>query len=199
MNDEHLRVLVRDLLRGDKPPPGCAIRPATVDTRTGSDPGDTHVVVDGDTTPTPALSLLGAVNAGERVMVLFWPPHGAYIFGRPGTPGTQWHDAAFTAGWGNFGGSFQDVQYRKEGDWTYLRGVAARTSGVATTIFTLPVGWRIQVAQEDFPVVSSLASFSVVSVLPSGAVVFTPGAGAPGSAADYVSLSGIRFASSDFT
>ena len=48
----------------------------------------------------------------------------------------------FNTGWGNFGGSTGSVQYRKVGDLVFLRGLAARTSGSATVIATLPVGYR---------------------------------------------------------
>lgn len=198
MNEAAYREILDRFARGDQPPPGMALKPATVTTPTGSDPGDTFCLVDGDTAQTPILSLLGTLDIGERVMVLFWPPHGAYVVGRMGTPNaSQWQDAftVFGAGWSSFGGGLQAVQYRKEGDWTHLRGVAKRTSGVATTILTLPAGYAIQADEEDFIVLSGGVTYSGVQILPSGAVVFVPG---PGASAAYVSLSGIAFCSTDF-
>lgn len=183
---------------GSEPPPGMALKPATVTTPTGSDIGETHAIIDGDINPTPVLSLIGAVNEGQRVMVLFWPPHGAYIIGLPGTPGTQWHPVAFDAAWADYGLGSQVCQYRLDGNWVTLRGVAKRTSGAgAGVVCTLPPAYRPQ-ASENFAVDSDPQTHSVVVVDPSGTVTWNPGPGATASA-PYVSLSGIRFAPYDYT
>lgn len=177
------------------PPPGMALRMGTVTSPTGSDPGDTHALIDGDLDPIPVLSLFGAANEGERVVVLFWPPQGAYVIGRVGTPNaSQWIDVEFNTGWSNFGGAAQTVQYRKEGDWVHLRGTAQRTSGAASLIFTLPVGFR-PAARENFAADSDPQEHANISVDPSGTVEWFPSTLAT---AAYVSVSGIAFCSTDF-
>ncbi len=51
---------------------------------------------------------------------------------------------ASAANWGNFGGAFQTVQYRKVGDMVQLRGEAGSTGANAanSVVTTLPVGFR---------------------------------------------------------
>lgn len=56
--------------------------------------------------------------------------------------GVAWANFAFNTGWGNYGGGWQTCQYKKFGDLVFLRGLAARSSGVATLIATLPTGFR---------------------------------------------------------
>lgn len=52
-----------------------------------------------------------------------------------------WTNLSYGTGWGDYNAaSWQRGQYRKIGDMVYLRGLVARTSGVGTTIATLPAG-----------------------------------------------------------
>lgn len=61
------------------------LRPATVTRYTGS-ATNTPVVLDGDEgVETRAQSLIGTLTAFDRVMVLFVPPQGIYVIGRPGS------------------------------------------------------------------------------------------------------------------
>jgi len=53
-----------------------------------------------------------------------------------------WTDFTFNTGWGNFGSGFVEGEYKKVGDLIFLRGLVGRTSGSATTIATLPSGYR---------------------------------------------------------
>jgi Major tropism determinant N-terminal domain len=54
---------------------------------------------------------------------------------------TAWTVPAFTAGWGQYAG-YSTVSYRKIGDLVYLRGLLNATTGVTTTAWTFPVGFR---------------------------------------------------------
>lgn len=58
-----------------------------------------------------------------------------------GRLGGAWTGLSFDSGWGDYGG-FQTGQYKKVGDLVFLRGLVARSSGVGTTIATLPSGYR---------------------------------------------------------
>lgn len=69
------------------------LRPGTVVRYTGS-ATDTPVYLDGDEgVETRAQSLIGTLTAFDRVMVMFVPPQGIYVIGRPGNgnpaPNTQ--------------------------------------------------------------------------------------------------------------
>lgn len=56
---------------------------------------------------------------------------------------TPWTAVTFTSPWGNYGGEWAPVMYRKIGDIVYLRGLMAGTGAVVgATAFTLPVGFR---------------------------------------------------------
>ena len=64
-------------------------------------------------------------------------------------PDTDWHyigdvgEPAWTSGWGNYGGSYEDVAYRIDAEgWVHLKGVADRSSGSSIYPFTLPEGYR---------------------------------------------------------
>lgn len=59
-----------------------------------------------------------------------------------GRLGGAWAGLSFGSGWANYGGAYQTGQYKKVGDLVLLRGLVARTSGVGTTIATLPSGYR---------------------------------------------------------
>lgn len=59
-----------------------------------------------------------------------------------GDIGGSWIGASFGTGWGNTGAGLTAVGYKKIGDLVFLRGNATRTSGVGTTVMTLPVGYR---------------------------------------------------------
>jgi hypothetical protein len=60
--------------------------------------------------------------------------------------GQGWTNAAYAAGWQSFdsGGLFKGVRYRKIGAVVYVQGSCSRstTSPAASTIFTLPAGFR---------------------------------------------------------
>jgi len=59
-----------------------------------------------------------------------------------GTLGETWSNLSFASGWGNYGSGYTDGQYKKVGDFVFLRGLVKRTSGSSTIIATLPSGYR---------------------------------------------------------
>lgn len=59
-----------------------------------------------------------------------------------GQVGSNWINVSFNTGWGNYGGGYNNAQYKKVGDLVFLRGLVARSSGTETKIFTLPSGYR---------------------------------------------------------
>lgn len=61
-------------------------------------------------------------------------------FGGIAAPGS-WQVPSFGAGWADFG-TPELVRYRKVGTEVIGVGLAKRTSGAGTTIYTLPVGFR---------------------------------------------------------
>lgn len=94
----------------------------------------------------------------------------------------------FDNGWVDFGSTFPDASYRKEGNWVYLRGmIKDGTTGTSVgTAFTLPVGYRPP-ADLKFPVMSN-GALGHIQIRPAGyVVVLSP------SDNTYVDLSGIAF------
>jgi hypothetical protein len=55
---------------------------------------------------------------------------------------TPWTAMPLASGWSNFAAGFQTAQYRKVGDIVYARGVVQAAAGAASTIATLPAGFR---------------------------------------------------------
>jgi hypothetical protein len=91
---------------------------------------------------------------GDRVMLLFAPPHGAMVIGRrsgdfddwhvvgdEGEPQfTGWETAAGTVGPGQNGQGV--VMFTRRSGVTYLQGQAARLGGGGSGVFELPEGYR---------------------------------------------------------
>lgn len=135
------------------------MRPATVVGVTANH--DLAIVLDDhDTASQPFgayIILPTSLRVGDRVMVLYQPPHGAYVVGilRGGFVGWQFVRpsdggiGSFTSGWTNTGGTgfpdtatFMVVGYRRVGESVEIRGRATRTSGVSNTVFVLPEPYR---------------------------------------------------------
>lgn len=99
-------------------------------------------------TGQPRMAINGVVNGGFQmydhaggVWNLGLVQYGgdAYLNGRVGGP---WLAPSFGAGWGNYDpATWQVGGYKKFGDLVIMRGLVARTSGVGTTIMTLPAGY----------------------------------------------------------
>jgi len=113
---------------------------------------------------------------------------------RPIAQPLPWHkvgmfgEVAFNTGWQNYTGSagFQTLQYRKNAfGRVELRGLVERASGVATTIFTLPVGYRPAVG-EIYAAVGSTGA-GRVDIQADGQVIYNSGG------TTYFSVSGVTF------
>lgn len=92
-----------------------------------------------------------SLRAGDRVMVVFQPPHGALVVGRFGGDFEDWRvigdegNPSFNTGWANtastdtlFTDSSSVGQFRRLGRYVELRGRVQRVSGASDLIFTLP-------------------------------------------------------------
>lgn len=66
-----------------------------------------------------------------------------------------WHDVTFESGYGNYGGSFQNVRYRKIGNIVYVKGLM--TPATLGTAFVLPEGYRPAEERELFDAINSNA------------------------------------------
>jgi hypothetical protein len=90
-----------------------------------------------------------------------------------GRIGSAWSNVVFGTGWGNYGGGWTGVQYKKIGDMVFMRGLATRSTGIDPTICTLPVGFRPQGSH----MVSSYTSDGAgrVDISPTGAVTVING------------------------
>lgn len=112
------------------------------------------VQMDGDSTSIQVHDILQmASGIGDRVTVMFAPPHQAMIIGQP--IHDEWHlvgginEVPFTTGWGNDPSgdnpgfdSNPNCMYRRRGQFVEVRGSALRTSGSSNTIFVMPEGYR---------------------------------------------------------
>lgn len=96
---------------------------------------------------------------------------------------------AFATGWGNLGAGYQSARFFKDPDgFVKVEGLANRTSGTGTTLFTLPAGYR-PTAVRAFGCIAN-GVIAQVEVRTNGAVVQSTGVGANPT---NVSLEGIRF------
>ena len=92
-----------------------------------------------------------------------------------------------TAGaWAAFGGNYATPGYKKVGDFVFLRGLVVRSSGIDTTIATLPAGYRplsyrLMTTEGD-------SQHARIDVQPDGALVLQNGA-----ATSFLSLDPIWF------
>lgn len=103
------------------------------------------------------------------------------------TAGAAWTNVTFNTGWGNTGGGNQTCQYKKFGDIVFIRGLASRSSGAETIIFTLPSGFRPP-ASDRFPCLTDAGGPASVTIDTGGNVAYLVG-----SPTDYITLSGIWF------
>ena len=102
-----------------------------------------------------------------------------------GRLGGAWTGLSFGSGWASYGGGFNSGQYKKVGDIVFLRGLVARTSGVGTTIATLPSGYR-PAAQCVF-ITNATDAFGRVDVQTDGVILLNNGT------PTYVQLDGLSF------
>lgn len=131
------------------------------------------------------VTILG-VGLGDRVTVLFAPPHQALIIGSP--VHDAWHlvgtngNIPFTTGWGNNGTAgeldtqnYPKVMFRRDGTFVHIRGSAENFSAVTNTIFTMPEGYRPRNSL-ILTCCTTLGAYAVVQVNRDGTVVAQGGA-----------------------
>lgn len=109
----------------------------------------------------------------------------------PTTPTAQesWGSLSYGSGWGDLGAPFATGAFVMDSmGFVHLRGLARRSSGVATTIATLGAGYRPAANKVFVGIADGL--LARIDVNPDGTVIFAGGSGDP---ANYVSLEGITF------
>lgn len=143
------------------------------------DPTNTvaDVTADGpDTTTFPADVVCSTVlHPGDRVMLLFVPPHGCMVLGRRSGDWDDWHivgtegEPTFFTGWAHAAGTNppgQDtpaqVMFTRRGDRTELRGRASST-GSSLPVFALPEGYR---PENDLlvPALTTLGAHTILAI-----------------------------------
>jgi len=81
---------------------------------------------------------------------------------------TAWTGVAYSNGWADLAAGTQAVQYRKEGDRVFVRGMM-KGGTLASVAFTLPVGFRPP-ATERFDVSNTVDNLPFVTVANTGTV-----------------------------
>ncbi len=147
----------------------------------------THVLVDlGDKTVTAYTAQ--AVAAGSAVRLLVGA--GVCEVQAAVVAAPTWTAPTLGNGWVNFLSGVAPVAYRRVGDVVELRG-AIRSGTLATTVFTLPVGFRPTAGNHLFAVVAGPGG-ARLDVSSDGTVVVRAYYSSGTSA--LVSLAGVRFA-----
>jgi hypothetical protein len=85
------------------------------------------------------LYMQGGSQALGALSQILWTADDIVISGRIGD---GWKNLSFNTGWFNYASGYRTAQYKKVGDDVEVRGLVKRTSGSATTIGTLPSGYR---------------------------------------------------------
>ena len=144
------------------------------------------VGVDGDASSAAGIMDLVAYNSSGAVAAELSLDGDGGVISAIGAIGEAWTNASYNTGWGSYGGGYPAAQYKKFGDLVFLRGLVVRSSGSATTIFTLPSGYR----PTNTMMFSQLANDAVarIAINSSGNVVLQAGVATP-----WVNLTGIIF------
>ena len=103
-----------------------------------------------------------------------------------------WTAAPFGTGWSNYAGGYQAVQYKKFGDFVYLRGLASSGGNAWAsypTIMTLPVGCRPTGGTVLLETMANANQAVRVDIDISGNVKWSSG----GAGSNWLSLDGISF------
>lgn len=154
------------------------------------------------------------IRAGDRVMILFIVPHGAYVIGKLAGDYEPWrtvgsgNNPPFAANWGHAAGTVPQgfagpafVSFRRIGRWVEIRGQASRSADVAglLPIFTLPSDYR---PSNDLTIKqAATAPFALtvatLFVRRSGVVEILTNTGTIGGGGGYVSLDGTLFSTDE--
>lgn len=104
---------------------------------------DVTVTFDDETSTTQVMSNVGELQAGQRVMVVFLEPHGAYVWALLHPP--TWRALPLHAGWVALGTVvgvvYETAAIRRVSDEVQVRGMVKRTSGADTVIADFPTGF----------------------------------------------------------
>lgn len=112
-------------------------RPATI---SSADLGAVTAIFDGDTEPIAMTSMIGPVGVDQRVYVDIVPPAGNFIVG---IVVTSWIAPTLLNSWTNFGSGFQSARFRRLiSGQVEIQGLVTGGTGPASTVFTLPAGYR---------------------------------------------------------
>ena len=150
----------------------------------GTATGD-NIVPIGDSTSTAATSALIPVKSGDYCAVMEAINGDRLILG-PVDKSPPWIAPTLQNSWVNFGGGYRPAGYKLEGKTVTLRGlIKDGTTTSATTLLTLPAGYRPSIA-ELFNARTSVGSIAV-EVHANGVVYFA------GAASSWLSLAGISF------
>ena len=123
---------------------------------------------------------------------LFVPLREVIRFLRPFVQPEKWQVVTYVPGWIDLPGTYGRSSFKKDPlGRVLLRGIAQRTSGVATQICVLPEGYRPSFTQ--IFIASSNSVDCRLDIGPEGIVTLAAG----GLATNYVSLNGISFDTED--
>lgn len=154
------------------------------------------------------------IRAGDRVMILFIKPHGAYVIGKLAGDYEPWrivgsaNNPSFAANWGHAAGVVPQgfsgpayVSFRRIGRWVEIRGQASRSADVAglLPIFTLPKDYR---PSNDLTIKQALTAPFALTVATlfirrTGVVEILTNTGTIGGGGGYVSLDGTLFSTDE--
>lgn len=99
---------------------------------------DLLVTVDGDSATTHATSLVGELQADQRVMIMFVRPQAAFVVALLHPP--AWRPLVMELGWSNNGSGTTTAAIRRVNDRVEMRGLISR-SGLQTVIANLRPGF----------------------------------------------------------
>ena len=171
------------------------------------DGGNDDLTLDGTT--TCQILAPSGILAGDRVMILFAPPNGAYVVGRFAGDNNPWlimgQDTPFISPWGwapTVGQPWQPntnqiPSLKRIGRIVELRGRAARASGGAPNpdhITTLPVGYRPANDVIMPVVVGSIAGLGFVIIKNTGELqAFLTAGTTDSTVGGYITFDGVMF------
>lgn len=96
--------------------------------------------MDGDSVPIAVVSMIGALATGARVYVDIVPPSGKYVVG---IADVGWATPTLLNSWTNYGSGYQAARYRRLASGRVeIQGLVTGGTGPASTVFTLPAGYR---------------------------------------------------------
>lgn len=98
-----------------------------------------HTIYGQGTGNDAQLYMQGGSQALGALSQILWTADDIVISGRIGD---GWKNLTFNTGWFDYASGWRTAQYKKVGDDVEVRGLVKRTSGSATTIGTLPSGYR---------------------------------------------------------